>query len=204
MQAHLLKITLGAAMMLVTAACTETPKTEAKMSNDELERLVAAKINGEPQLTAYDLKVSGDVDKNEVTISGAVPSEGLRTLAVDLANTGRVGLNVTSKIDVKPGEVERKDFSEDMARETRDRAKETGESVGSSIEDAWIHTKVRSKLLREGEFPGGSVNVDVKDNAVTLRGDVSTAENKAKAGEIARSIDGVKSVNNRLVIKPKP
>ena len=54
----------------------------------------------------------------------------------------------------------------------------------------------------EGEFPGGSVNVDVKNNVVTLRGHVSTKADKAKAESIAKATDGVKSVHNQLVIKP--
>lgn len=203
MQTKYLMTAFGVSMMMVLAACSEAPKAEVKMSNGELERLVSGKINGEPKLTAYNIKVSGDVDKNAVTISGAVPSESLRTLAVDLAKSGRIGLVVTSKIDVKPGDIERKDYSEDMAREARDQAKSEGESVGDTIDDAWIHTKIRGRLLAEGKFPGGGIHVDVKNNVVTLRGNVATKEEKVKAGDIAKGIDGVQIVNNRLVVKPK-
>ena len=42
-----------------------------------------------------------------------------------------------------------------------------------------------SKLLGEGEFPGGSLNVDVKNNVVTLRGTVATKADKAKAEQIS-------------------
>jgi len=203
MQTRYLMTMLSVSVMMALAACSETPKPAEAMSNGDLERLVSGKINGEPKLTAYDIKVSGDVEKNAVTISGEVPSESLRTLAVDLAKTGRIGLVVTSKIDVKPGEVERKDYSEDMARDARGKAKAAGESVGDTIDDAWIHTKLRGKLFAEGEFPGGNINVDVKNNAVTLRGTVTTKEEMTKAGDIAKSIDGVQIVNNRLVVKPK-
>ena len=86
--------------------------------------------------------------------------------------------------------------------EARLRAAESKESVGDSLDDAWIHTKIRSKLLGEGEFPGGSLNVDVKNNVVTLRGHVATRDDRAKAEQIAKSTDGVKSVRNQLVIKP--
>ena len=56
-------------------------------------------------------------------------------------------------------------------------------------------------ILAEGEFPGGSINVDVKNNVVTLRGHVATRAERTKAEEVAKGTDGVKSVVNRLVIK---
>ena len=86
-------------------------------------------------------------------------------------------------------------------REARDQAKGSGDSIGDNLDDAWIHTKIRTKLLGEGEFPGGSVNVDVKNNVVTLRGHVKSKEDRAKAEDIAKRTDGVKSVKNLLTIK---
>jgi len=62
-------------------------------------------------------------------------------------------------------------------------------------------TEIRSKLMAEGEFPGGSLNVDVNDQIVTLRGSVSTAAEKTKAEQLAKATNGVKSVRNRLAIK---
>jgi hyperosmotically inducible protein len=173
------------------------------MSNDDLDRAVTAKINSEPSLVAYKLHVDADADKNAVTISGAVPTESLRMKAVDAAKAVGTGLTITDKIDVKPESVDRKDYNDDMAREARERAAKSSETIGSSLDDAWIHTKIRSKLLGEGEFPGGSLNVDVKANVVTLRGTVETKADRTKAEQIAKSIDGVKSVRNQLAIKPR-
>ena len=187
------------------AACNSKPPEPAaapKMSSDELDRSVTAKINSDPALVAYKLDVDADADKNAVTISGSVPTESLRMKAVDAAKSVVAGLVITDKIDVKPGNIERKDFNEDMAREARERAAKSSESVGDSLDDAWIHTKIRSKLLGEGEFPGGSLHVDVKNNVVTLRGTVATRADRTKAEEIARTTEGVKSVRNQLVIKP--
>ena len=172
------------------------------MSNDELDRSVTAKINSDSALLAYKLDVDADADKNAVTISGTVPTESLRMKAVDAAKTVDAGLVVTDKIDVKPGMVDRKDYTEDMAREARDRASKSSESIGDTLDDAWIHTKIRSQLLGEGEFPGGSLNVDVKNNVVTLRGTVATKADRTKAEQIAKDTEGVKSVRNQLTIKP--
>jgi hyperosmotically inducible protein len=203
---HVLVSTIGVlAVAMGLAACNSKPEPQAapKMTNDELDRSVTAKINSDPALVAYKLDVDADADKNAVTISGTVPTESLRMKAVDAAKTVDARLVITDKIDVKPESIDRKDFNEDMAREARERAAKSSESIGDSLDDAWIHTKIRSQLLGQGEFPGGSLNVDVKNNVVTLRGTVATKADSAKAEQIARTTGGVKSVRNQLVIKPR-
>jgi len=189
----------------VAAGCNrnETPKETpaAKMTNDDLDRSVSARLNSDETLASYKIKVDADADKNAVTLSGSVPTEKLRTKAVELAKMATPNLVVTDKIDVKPGDIDRKEYTEEMARDARVRAKETGETVGDSIDDAWIHTKIRTRLLGEGEFPGTGINVDVNKNVVTLRGTVSSTEDKAKAEQIAKTTDGVKTVKNQLVVK---
>ena len=181
---------------------TADPQATPTLTNDELDRQVTARINSDSALAAYNLDVDADASKNAVTLSGSVPTQALRTKAVDAARAVRTGLVITNKIDVKPDMVELKDYNEDMAREARERASKSNDSIGDSLDDAWIHTKIRAKLLGEGEFPGGSINVDVKDNVVTLRGSVSTAADKTKAEQIAKATGGVKSVRNQLVVKP--
>jgi len=196
---------MGMLVLGVAAGCNrnETPKETpaAKMTNDDLDRSVSAKLNSDVTLASYKIKVDADADKNAVTLSGSVPTENLRTKAVELAKMATPNLVVTDKIDVKPGDIDRKDYTEEMARDARVRAKETGETVGDSIDDAWIHTKIRTRLLGEGEFPGTGINVDVNKNVVTLRGTVSSTEDKAKAEQIAKTTDGVKTVKNQLVVK---
>ena len=203
---NLLVIATTVVLAVGMVACDSKPaepQTAPKMTNDDLDRQVTAKINSDAALVAYRLDVDdADASKNSVTISGSVPTQSLRMKAVDAAKSASTGLVVTDKIDVKPDMVERKDYNEDMAREARERASKSSESIGDSLDDAWIHTKIRTKLLGEGEFPGGSLNVDVKNNVVTLRGHVSTQADKAKAESIAKATDGVKSVRNQLVIKP--
>src|SRR5258708_2480126 len=65
-------------------------------------------------------------------------------------------------------------YSEEQAREERERAKANKETVGQSLEDAWIHTKIVAKLIGNTQTPERKINVDVVDGAVTLRGTVDT------------------------------
>ena len=190
-------------LALSIVGCEEKPKpVETKMTSGDLERAVSASINSDAALVAYNIDVDADIDKNTVTLKGTVPTQAARTRIVELAKAGRTDLVITDKIDVKPLEVERKDYTPEMAREARDKAKGSGETIGEEVDDAWIHTKLRTKFIGEGQLPGGGVNVDVKNNVVTLRGHVKTKEDRAKLEEIAKLTDGVKSVKNLLTVKP--
>ncbi len=93
-------------------------------------------------------------------------------------------------------------YTEEQAREERERAKSNKETVGQSLEDAWIHTKLVAKLIGDSKTPERKINVDVVDGAVTLRGEVETAEAKAEAERLAKETDGVKKVTNELKVVP--
>ncbi|MCA1618252.1 MAG: BON domain-containing protein [Acidobacteria bacterium] len=84
----------------------------------------------------------------------------------------------------------------------RDEAKKAGETIGSGLEDGWIHLKVRAALAAVDDLKDLGINVDVDNNVVTLRGSVPTAAEKTKAQDAARKVDGVKSVTNKLEVKP--
>ena len=93
-------------------------------------------------------------------------------------------------------------YTEEQARQERERAKANKETVGQSLEDAWIHTKIVAKLIGDTQTPERKINVDVVENAVTLRGTVDTAEAKSEAERIAKETDGVKKVTNQLRVAP--
>jgi osmotically-inducible protein OsmY len=62
---------------------------------------------------------------------------------------------------------------------------------------------IKAQLAREDQTTLQEITVDVGDDGVVkLKGTVSSVEKKAKAGEIARKVDGVKSVVNNLEVKP--
>jgi osmotically-inducible protein OsmY len=91
-------------------------------------------------------------------------------------------------------------YTEEQGREEREKAKANKETIGQSLEDAWVHTKVVAKLIGDTQTPERKINVDVVDGAVTLRGQVDTAEGKAEAERLAKDTDGVKSVKNELKV----
>ncbi len=190
----------SAALGLMTG-CSEDRTSASAMTDDQLETAIETRIQTDAQLRAYNIDVDADASDNKVTLSGAVPTQTMRTRAVDLAKEVNAQLVVTDKIDVKPDEAVRSDYNEDMARMERDRATTGGEKVGDDIDDAWLHTKIRTKLIGKAEFPGGGINVDVLNKVVTLRGTVDSLEAKNEAERIARETDGVAQVKNQLVVK---
>ena len=95
-------------------------------------------------------------------------------------------------------------YTEKQAQEERDRAKANKETIGDTLDDAWIHTKIVAKLIANSTTPERKINVDVVKNVVTLRGDVDSADEKAAAEKIAKDTDGVKSVVNQLKVAPAP
>ena len=183
--------------ILVLSGCSQSGTSTAGPTNADLEQSIKAKMATQPEL-ASAISVSAHADKNEVTLSGTVPTDSLRTEAVQKAKSSQPGLVVTDKIDVKPRELTRNDYTAEMARETRERAKSGGDTIGESIDDAWIHTKITAKLIGNSDTPARKINVDVVNKVVTLRGQVNSAAAKAEAERIAKETEGVQRVRNLL------
>ena len=120
--------------------------------------------------------------------------------AVELAKASRPSVEITDKIDVKPTEISRNEYTEEMARDARERAKTAGDKIGTSISDAWLHTKIASKLIGDKDTPARKINIDVVDGVVTLRGEVNTPTAKDEADRIAKDTEGVKRVRNLLKV----
>ena len=71
-------------------------------SNADLESAVKAKFKADEQLRSADLGVSADSANNQVTVSGSVESQALRSKAVELARSVDTGVTVNDQIEVKP------------------------------------------------------------------------------------------------------
>lgn len=93
-------------------------------------------------------------------------------------------------------------YSEAQANEERARAKANKETVGNTLEDAWIHTKIVAQLIGDSQTPERKINVDVVNGEVTLRGVVDTPQAKAEAERLAKETTGVKKVTNQLTVAP--
>jgi osmotically-inducible protein OsmY len=77
----------------------------------------------------------------------------------------------------------------------------TSRSTGEVIDDAAIKTKVESRLLADAGPKALQVGVDVYKGNVDLKGVVDSPELVARAVDDARSVEGVRSVRNDLVVQ---
>ena len=94
----------------------------------------------------------------------------------------------------------REEYERDKDRYARE-AKEAGRTIGTGINDGWLWVKTRFELAAADDLRDSTINVDVDNDAVTLSGTVASAAQKAKAEQIAKSIEGVKSVRNQLRVE---
>ncbi len=77
-----------------------------------------------------------------------------------------------------------------------------GKTVGDTIDDATITTRVKTALLNDPVVGGMRIDVDTFKGVVTLSGRVKTKEEEAKAMSLARKIGGVTDVKSTLLVQP--
>ena len=77
-----------------------------------------------------------------------------------------------------------------------------GKSVGDTIDDATITTRVKTALLNDPDVGVLRIDVDTFKGVVTLSGRVKMKEEEAKAIALARKISGVTDVKSTLQIQP--
>jgi hyperosmotically inducible periplasmic protein len=71
-----------------------------------------------------------------------------------------------------------------------------------AIGDAAITGMVKSALIADPDVKALSIDVDTKNGVVMLNGTADSAAHSEKATTVARGVDGVKSVENHLAVKP--
>jgi osmotically-inducible protein OsmY len=80
-------------------------------------------------------------------------------------------------------------------------ATRTSESTGQYVDDSVITTEVKASLANDDFLKSFQISVETYKGTVQLSGFVNSEQAVAKAGEIARSVKGVNSVKNNLIVK---
>jgi osmotically-inducible protein OsmY len=75
------------------------------------------------------------------------------------------------------------------------------ESTGQYVDDSVITTKVKTAIFNEPNLKSAEINVETFQGVVQLSGFVSSSAAQSKAVELARRVDGVKSVKNDMHVK---
>jgi hyperosmotically inducible periplasmic protein len=71
-------------------------------------------------------------------------------------------------------------------------------TAGQTVDDAAVTAKVKAALMAESGVDGTKINVDTTNGRVILKGEVASKNMIDRAVTVARGIEGVKDVDNRL------
>ena len=74
-------------------------------------------------------------------------------------------------------------------------------STGEVIDDSVITSKIKTQLAADEFLKSFQISVETRKGIVELSGFVDSQKAKDKAEQIARGVDGVKSVKNALIVK---
>ncbi len=81
-----------------------------------------------------------------------------------------------------------------------EKAQTTTQEAKTMVSDSWLTSKTKISLFADERVKGTQISVDTAKGVVHLRGKVDSAEAKSAASDVAKGIDGVKSVKNDLQV----
>ena len=79
-------------------------------------------------------------------------------------------------------------------------AKDTYHGTERAVKDTTITAEVKEALMSDSEIKSSKIRVRTSGGVVTLKGNVSSPDMAARAAQIAQQKEGVKSVDNRLMV----
>jgi hyperosmotically inducible protein len=175
------------------AQAPTTPRSEpapvvVERTHDSIEDRIEFRLETDDITHKYDIDV--EVENGVVILTGEVANERQKTKALELAKVSGVS-RIEDRIEVDA----------DADRTLADRAKQGLNKAGEKISDAWITTKLNWFFVGEDVLDGSDIDVDTKDNVVTLKGTVRSEAARARAKVLAERTDGVKSVRDELVVR---
>lgn len=129
-------------------------------------------------------------------------------LVLGLAACGQADDSRTAgqKLDAVVNQVENKadavnDRIAEGAAEVKQEATEAVKEASRVVTDTAISAAVNAELARDGELSALQIDVDTTDGRVALRGTAPTESAKARAYALAAKVEGVRSVDNQLMVK---
>jgi BON domain len=114
-------------------------------------------------------------------------------------NRNAAGNSSATNDNKRAGEQTREEYEKNKETLAK-QAKDLGSKIGSGAEDLWLWTKTRTELAGVGDLRDSTINVDVDNGVVTLRGTVASQDQVQKAEATAKGVEGVKSVRNELKV----
>jgi hyperosmotically inducible protein len=180
MNSRFLKLTaiMGALMVGTACSATRTQESAGEVIDDSvLTAKVKAGLIDDPVTKAGQINV--ETYRGVVQLGGFVDNAASKNQATVVARS------VTGVKEV------RNDLQISSPQAT----------AGQAIDDGTLTASVKAKLVEDSTTKAHQINVETQKGVVQLTGFVNSNEAKARAGELARSVDGVAEVRNDLEIR---
>jgi osmotically-inducible protein OsmY len=176
MKSETLKLRLSLLGVAIIGALIGCSATSTKTAD------VAASIRTSLDKAGYkDVSVSQDRDKGVVTLGGHVAAAGDKSQAESIASSIAGTQVVSNEIAVIPP---------GTGNDARNVNSDLDKGIESNLDAALITEKLR-----------GSVKYTVKNEVVTLTGDVDSQSTRAQAQDVAAAVPNVQQVVNELQVK---
>lgn len=180
---------LGIALIIgMTPALAADKTLEQSIVEARLEGQIGTAILLNRHLSAFEIDV--DVEGDTAILTGTVDESLDKDLAERVAKNAKGIAKVDNRIAV------------DAAAKMRERGTDNDRDFDEAVEDASTTASVKSRLLWNDTTDGLDIEVDTMNRRVTLTGDATTQAEKDLATRLALGTDGVRSVDNKIMVKP--
>jgi hyperosmotically inducible protein len=163
-------------------------------SDAAIQRDAEAALRRDPALRGGDIHVAA-VAAGVVLLDGSAPSSAEHLRAIEIVERVRGVRRVHTSVMTT---------NEDQALDiwSRHELRQQGRGVLDVASDLWLTAETRLRLLSDARVPALDINVDCRDQRITLFGIVPDDAAKRAAAADARAISGVRQVRNELQVVP--
>ena len=182
MNSRFLKLTAIMGALLVGTACsaTRTQQSAGEVIDDSV-------LTSKVKVALIDDPITKAGQINVETYRGVVQLGGFVDNAQQKEQATKVARSITGVTEV------RNDLRVSSPQAT----------PGQVVDDGAVTASVKAKLVEDPTTKAHQVNVETQKGVVQLTGFVDSATAKARAGELASSVDGVATVRNDLEIRQR-
>lgn len=192
---------LAACVGLLLASTAWSDEQQAAEQDRDFEQAVSdAWIDGKlesaytfnPHLNPFEIDT--DVENGVVMLSGTVDSDIDRDLAGEIAK-GLEGVHeVQNNLLVDTS----LDAAVDESGSESDADAQESRSFGRWVDDATTTAAVKTRLIGNSNIAARNIDVDTRNDVVTLNGEVRSDEEKDLAEQLAKNVNEVVEVRNEL------
>jgi hyperosmotically inducible protein len=168
-------LTVAGFALFALLACSTSQPIDRQADDALITSKIEAKLAADPQTNNFEIDV--DTLNGRVRLRGLVETEQERSEAERLARATDGVRGVDNEIQI--GDL----------------------SLGQNASDAWILTKVKSKLSADPQVNPFNIDVDVTDGRVTLSGVVTSKGQSEEAERLAKATQGVTAVDNQIRVR---